>query len=844
MVQDNGGEVRQSIVDRLRRLLRGTRMAELQLDFTINVDDKDHNVVDIYMTVDGNRSKVKNIRELWNYGFSVEKNNVRYTLSDKNLKTLLAIKSMNPEVTEDGTIISDVYPKVLNYLRQRENISEDQASKRIKVQDLTLKHLAKVSYDPAEGMHVKAGYDVPGHDGVAVLDDMKKSPDEEYLRFEDSFYRVPDENPRVKAWVETQDNTIGLDKVPEFFKQDLVLLKSNFNAVLTDQAKDVIVVDERLQPRVKVDTDERGWLDFEVDYKAGEYELSHDLFKNSKSGYVHPNENTWIRVDRNVVNEMDKQIEVLDAEKTDKGYRIPVTRFLSLEDAIEHMGGIRQVSDEYQHFLDEIKDFKYDPKYKLPPEYESYLISNGVTLRPYQRAGIHWLNWLTSHHLHGVLADDMGLGKTIQTIIAMKLAYESTGSRSHSLVVCPKSVVGHWTREIKRVYPNISVYEYVGQSRDSHRLKAEEPIIFVTTYDILSRDIEALADVPFFFVILDEGTRIKNPETRRSIAAKTLNAAHRLVLSGTPIENRPAELWSIFDFLMKSHLGTYGGFISNYERPIQENEDKAADMLAKRIKPFILRRLKEDVAKDLPEKIEMDYWCELTEEQKSLYGQLQEMYVTPVRAALEKGEDVDYTTSIFPILIKLKQLCDHPALVSDSKEPILGRSEKFDLIVEMLRDIANNDESVVVFSHFLGTLDLLESQIKDNGINYIRIDGSTKNRQELIDRFNKGKAFVALCSLMAAGHGINLTAANHVIHVDRWWNPAVEDQATDRVHRLGQTNTVYVHKVLTKGTLEEKIDTLIEKKRGISDRVITPATKGVKGWTREELLGILKPIEE
>jgi len=795
------------------------------------------------MVIDGSKRKVNNIHELWSYGFSVETDNARYVLSDENLKALLAIKSMNPEVTKDGTIISEVYPTVLNYLRRKENVSEDQASKRIKVQDLTLKHLAEISYNPDEGIHVKAGYDVPGYDDVVRLDDMKRSPDSEYVRFKDSFYRVPDESPEVKGWIEAQEKTVGLDAVPEFFKQDLVLLKSNFNAVLTDQAKGITIIEEKLQPRVKVDTDERGWLDFEVDYKIGEYELSHDLFKNARSGYVHPDENTWIRMDHSV-SDADRQIEALDAEKTEHGYRIPVTRFLSLEDAIEHMGGVRQVSDEYQRFLDEIKDFKYDSKFKLSPEYEAYLTSNGVTLRPYQRAGIHWLNWLTSHHLHGVLADDMGLGKTIQAIIAMKLAYESTGSRTHSLVVCPKSVVGHWTREIKRVYPTINVYEYVGQSRDALRLKEETPIIFVTTYDTLSRDIEALADTPFFFVILDEGTRIKNPETRRSIAAKTLNAAHRLVLSGAPIENRPAELWSIFDFLMRGHLGTYGGFVSKYERPIQENEDEAAAMLAKRIKPFILRRLKEDVAKDLPEKIEMDYWCELTEEQKSLYGQLQEMYVTPIRAALEKGEGVDYTTSIFPVITKLKQLCDHPSLVSDRKEPILGRSEKFDLIVEMVEDLVNNDESAVLFSHFLGTLDLLESHIKGKGISYIRIDGSTKNRQELIDRFNEGKSSIALCSLMAAGYGINLTSASHVIHVDRWWNPAVEDQATDRVHRLGQTNTVYVHKVLTKGTLEEKIDMLIEKKRGISDRVITPATKGVRGWTREELLDILKPVEE
>ena len=309
------------------------------------------------------------------------------------------------------------------------------------------------------------------------------------------------------------------------------------------------------------------------------------------------------------------------------------------------------------------------------------------------------------------------------------------------------------------------------------------------------------------------------------------------------MENRPAELWSIFDFLMKGHLGTYEGFMTRYEKPIMDGHQDSSAGLAKRIRPFILRRLKEDVAKDLPEKTEMEEWCGLTDEQKALYGQIQDTAVAPVRKALEEGRYVNYATSILPILTKLKQVCDHPALVTGKKQPILGRSEKFDLVVDKLSEFQEDEENTVLFTHFLGTLDLFQEHLDDQGTQYIRIDGSTRDRQGLVDRFNMGKTPVALCSIMACCHGINLLGGNHVVHVDRWWNPAIEDQATDRVHRIGQTKTVYVHKILTEGTLEEKIAALLEKKRGISDRVVGAATLGEMRWTREELLNILAPLQ-
>lgn len=341
---------------------------------------------------------------------------------------------------------------------------------------------------------------------------------------------------------------------------------------------------------------------------------------------------------------------------------------------------------------------------------------------------------------------------------------------------------------------------------------------------------------------MDEATKIKNPDTQRTKTIKGINSLHRIALSGTPIENRPAELWSLFDFLMRGHLGTYSQFVNFYEKPITLGNNDSTNTLSKRIRPFILRRLKENVAKDLPEKIEIDEWVELTDEQKFLYSSIQSG-ASQLRDAIQRGENINYSFCILPILTKLKQVCDHPAIINGKVEPVENRSEKFDLVIDKVQEIHDADEHVVLFSHFLKTLDLFEIALKSKKMKYIRLDGSTQDRQACIDKFNQRQADVALCSIQACGHGINLTAANHVIHVDRWWNPAVEDQATDRVHRIGQNKTVYVYRILTKGTLEEKIANLLEKKRDISDKVIGNTIRQEMQWTREELLEILKPLE-
>jgi len=253
--------------------------------------------------------------------------------------------------------------------------------------------------------------------------------------------------------------------------------------------------------------------------------------------------------------------------------------------------------------------------------------------------------------------------------------------------------------------------------------------------------------------------------------------------------------------------------------------------------------LKDDVARDLPEKIEMDEWCALTPEQAALYAQIQ-AGAEPMLADLRAGRRVDYAANILPILTKLKQACDHPAIVNGQTRPLADRSEKFDWVIGRAQAIVDSGEQVLIFSHFLGMLDLLEAAVQERGISYIRLDGATANRQTLIDRFNSGGAKVGLFSIRAAGHGITVTAANHVIHADRWWNPAVENQATDRVHRIGQTKTVYVYRIMVENTLEERIEKLLERKQAIADTIMGAAGREAQQWTREELLDILRPLAE
>ncbi|MCK5560073.1 MAG: DEAD/DEAH box helicase, partial [Thermoplasmata archaeon] len=818
--------------EKLKKYLNKNKVIEVPLEFTLDLNKDNKHIIQLYVNIDGQKIKVPNINKIWDYGSTFKINDITYTLSKDSIETILSIRSVNPQIDGEGRIVSDVCPPVLQYLRKKPQVKESPRSEELKTSDKPLKPTAKINYDPGKRINVETGLSTGPTQKLLSPHQLLPTSEKGWVRHEKTFYQLPSaEDPTVKKWLSTKYTTVPLNGIPEFFLRDLVLLKTKFEAVLNEDAKMIDIVKEPFRPEVYIDANEKGWLDFKVTYQIGKYKIPHGLFKNKEDKFVQFNKYVWVKHDKKMIQKTDKQLQELGITKIPQGYRLDVAQFASLEEFIKSIGGRKQTTTDYRQFLNELTGFSANENFKLPPDIENQYISEGIQLRPYQRSGIHWLTWLKKYHLHGILADDMGLGKTIQTIANIQLAYRTEKIRKHSLIICPKSVIRHWTNEIARCYPKADTYEFIGTNRNRRYFKSQDPIIFISTYATVVNDIDLISNVPLYFVVLDESTNIKNPAAKRTQAIKKINSAYRIALSGTPIENRPAEIWSVFDFLMKGHLGKQRKFIDYYEKPISKGDKERTNQLSTKISPFLLRRLKENVATDLPDKIPMNEWVELTEEQKALYGQIQDKYVNNVRDDLEQGRSVNYTKSILPAITKLKQVCDHPALITKIMEPIMGRSNKFDLVIEKISKICEKDEQVVLFSHFLGTLDLFESVFNNNGVNYIRIDGSTRNRQDLIDRFNRTHIDTALCSIKACGHGINLTAANHVIHVDRWWNPAVEDQATDRVHRIGQDKIVYVYKISTQGTLEEKIAKILERKRKISDDIIGPATSRGLDWS-------------
>ena len=827
--------------------LRPRRGRELAVEFALDLAPDGRHAVSLVASRNGSRTKLKNIAALSTYGATVTLDGNEYTLPLRVVEILQSLHRLDPEITRDGALLFDVFPPALEYLRTRKDVTESDRSAALEVSDDPLEPVAHVDFDPKTGLHVQTGYGRKGARRPIPASDLAITRDGRHARARNTFF--PLQKPKsseAERMLQAGDRHVELDGIPEFFKRDLVLLRTHVSAVLSEKAQKIKVVKTPFFPRVNVNRPDPEWLDVSVDYKAGRRIYSAKQIDDALAAgkdHLHTDDFTWTEIDHRALGLTKREMKKIGAVRSKNGFRVPIARFASVEEFIDTIGGERVLSAEYAGFLEQLSGFEPDTRFKLTQHAERALKQAGISLRPYQRAGIHWVTWLTQNHLHGVLADDMGLGKTIQTLSAVAHAHYTLKPTRPTLIVSPKSVVPFWVREIHRCAPGIRVHAYVGPKRDRAVWKQAGTDWFVTTYEILARDMEAISATPFFFLVLDEATMIKNPNAQRTKAIKSINAVHRLALSGTPVENRLRELWSIFDFVIRGLFGTQSSFAENYEAPIAAGDQDRAEDLSRRIRPFLLRRLKEEVAKDLPEKIELEDWCDLTKEQRRLYEQIQERDADPLRDEIARGRKANAAFNVLPILTKLKQVCDHPALITGKVRPIRGRSEKFDAALDRIVKIQRGGEQVVVFSHFLKTLDLFEEAFAKEGITSVRIDGGTQNRQALIDRFNARGATVALCSIQATGYGITLTSANHVIHFDRWWNPATEDQATDRVYRIGQKKTVYVYRTLVSGTLEERIAELLASKRGLADQVIGAALDQPMHWSREELLELLRPFD-
>jgi len=448
------------------------------------------------------------------------------------------------------------------------------------------------------------------------------------------------------------------------------------------------------------------------------------------------------------------------------------------------------------------------------------------TLRPYQMRGYSWLSFLRKWGLGACLADDMGLGKTIQALALIQRDWES-GGRRPVLLICPTSVVNNWQKEANRFTPELPVMVHHGIERKKDKefkTKAMEHAIVISSYALLTRDFETFKDLNWVGVVLDEAQNIKNPETKQAKAARAIQADYRLALTGTPVENNVGDLWSIMEFLNSNFLGTQAEFKNRFFIPIQAARDPEATERLKRLTgPFILRRLKTDKAiiDDLPEKMEMKVFCTLTKEQASLY----EAVVKETMEALDETEGIQRKGVVLATLLKLKQVCNHPAHFLGDNSPVPGRSGKLTRLTEIAEEMAEVGDHALIFTQFAEMGAILQRYLQETfGREVLFLYGGTpkKHRDQMVERFqgHDDGPFLFILSLKAGGTGLNLTRANHVIHFDRWWNPAVENQATDRAFRIGQTKNVQVHKFICAGTLEEKIDEMIERKKEVAERVI------------------------
>ncbi|MGH8413703.1 MAG: SNF2-related protein [Gammaproteobacteria bacterium] len=465
-------------------------------------------------------------------------------------------------------------------------------------------------------------------------------------------------------------------------------------------------------------------------------------------------------------------------------------------------------------------------------------------LRPYQREGLNWLGFLRDYEFGGVLADDMGLGKTVQALAHLQAEKKAGRLDCPALVVAPTSLMTNWRREAERFTPKLKVLTLHGAARRNDFARIADHDIVLTTYALLPRDAKVLAAQEYRAVILDEAQAIKNPKAKAAQIVRGLKARQRLCLTGTPMENHLGELWSLFHFLMPGFLGDERHFKRLYRTPIEKHGDTERQAaLARRIAPFMLRRTKEQVAAELPPKTEILRTVELESAQRDLYESIRLAMHEKVRQEIEKKGFARSQIVILDALLKLRQVCCDPRLLKLTSAKKVKQSAKLALLMDMLPDLIEEGRRILLFSQFTSMLALIEPELAARELPYVLLTGDTRDRATPIDRFQSGHVPLFLISLKAGGTGLNLTAADTVIHYDPWWNPAVERQATDRAHRIGQDKNVFVYKLITQGTVEEKITELQARKQALADGLFGKKRTNASAITAEDLTMLLSAAE-
>ena len=498
--------------------------------------------------------------------------------------------------------------------------------------------------------------------------------------------------------------------------------------------------------------------------------------------------------------------------------------------------------DIHDWFAQALNNLHHSHAFVELPEPEGFV----GELRPYQRRGVSWLNYLGQLGLGACLADDMGLGKTIQSI-ALLLYQQAEQATVHgpSLLLCPTSVVANWRREVERFAPTLRTLVHHGSGRlngEAFTAALPQYDLILTSYGTARRDMDLLGTVVWTYLILDEAQNIKNPNAKQTQAVRQFQAENRLALTGTPIENRLAELWSIIEFLNPGYLDGYERFRRRYVIPIERyNDEQKAIELRDLVQPFLLRRLKSDptILADLPEKNEMVVYCSLTQEQSTLY----ETVVRQSLAALDQSEGIQRRGMVLALLTKLKQITNHPAHYLKEEGPLDGRSGKLNRLTEMMEEVLAVGDSALIFTQFVEMGQLLQRHLVDTlkaDVLFLHGRTSAAQREQMVQAFQESESpMVFILSLRAGGSGLNLTRANHVFHYDRWWNPAVENQATDRAFRIGQRRNVQVHKFVVAGTLEEHIQQLLEDKQNLADTVVGSGEQWLSELNTDQLRELL-----
>ncbi|PQA58213.1 DEAD/DEAH box helicase [Siphonobacter curvatus] len=481
--------------------------------------------------------------------------------------------------------------------------------------------------------------------------------------------------------------------------------------------------------------------------------------------------------------------------------------------------------------LEKLRDFE---------EIEAYPLPQGLngTLRPYQKAGYDWLRFLNQYQFGGCLADDMGLGKTLQTLSLLQSQYEN-GAKEASLIVMPTSLLYNWQLEIKKFTPMLRVLVYTGTYREKNIDLFNQYDIVLTSYGIVRIDVELLQRYPFHYIILDESQAIKNPGSNISKALSLLQSRFRLILSGTPLENSTMDLWSQMNFVNPGLLGSQSFFRNEFQIPIEKRGDeKKTQRLYSIIKPFMLRRHKSQVATELPEKVESIQYCAMSEEQEKAYEEAKSYYRNMILQHIEEEGIAKSQMVVLQGLTRLRQLANHPRMVDSEYEFSSGKLEE---VLAKIETVVGEKHKILIFSQFVKHLDLVKSELEERGFPYAYLDGNTQDRQGQVELFQTNEQVpIFLISLKAGGLGLNLTAADYVFILDPWWNPAIEAQAIDRAHRIGQDKTVFTYKFISQNTVEEKILALQHSKQRLASELITTEDTFVKSLSKEDVLSLLE----